>query len=71
MGIVPAVIILLVITPMFSIAGFVFVIHAMLSADINSLDYTGEVANLHANPSQQAAPRTGEGLADALDIGSI
>ncbi|NIY75904.1 DUF898 domain-containing protein [Thalassospira sp. HF15] len=68
---VPTLIALLIIAPMFSITAFVFVIHAMLSADINSLDYSGEITDLHANPSQQAAPRTGEGLADALDIGSF
>ena len=32
---------------------------------------TTNIPTATTNPSQQAAPRTGEGLADALDIGSI
>ena len=61
----------LLIGPLLSIVGFTFMIHSMLAADISSLAYQGEITDLHANAEAQNIPRTGEGLAEAFDLGGI
>lgn len=68
---IPIVIVMLLIGPLLSIVGFTFMIHSMLAADISSLAYQGEITDLHANAEAQNIPRTGEGLAEAFDLGGI
>ncbi|HBU99679.1 YjgN family protein [Thalassospira lucentensis] len=68
---IPIVIAMLLIGPLLSIVGFTFMIHSMLAADISSLAYQGEITDLHANAEAQNIPRTGEGLAEAFDLGGI
>ena len=71
MILVPAIITLLVIAPALNIAGFTFLVHSMLAADISSMGYQGEITDLHANAEALNIPRTGEGLAEAFDLGGI
>jgi len=68
---IPIVIVMLLIGPLLSIVGFTFMIHSMLAADISSMGYQGQITDLHANAEAQNIPRTGEGLAEAFDLGGI
>ena len=71
MAFIPLFIVMLLIAPFFNIMSFTFLVHSVLAATISSLDYDGEITDLHADAHNQNIPRTGEGLAEAFDLGGI
>lgn len=67
----PFFILMLLATPVFGILTFVGLTHPMLALHVSSLVYDGDIAELHQNTDAQNVPRTGEGLAEAFDLGGI
>lgn len=68
---IPLIILVLIASPVFKIASFVAMTHPMLAVQVASLCHDGDVSELHANPDANTVPRTGEGLAEAFDLGGI